>query len=502
MFSKLLEHKITLAISIVAFLAVAGGSAYLLLSPQKRSLTNVAASIRTIEEKVSADGSVDSDRHVSLSFQKGGQVTAVNVKVGDSVKAGDVLARIDAGVLYASLLGAKADVQSAQANVSALQKGATSQTIAVYDQNVSTAKLALATAVRDAYLKIQDAVINKTSLLFQNGTSPNPVITIPTDSSVTGLSLNSSRVDMTARLANWDSLMGSSAIGDQTLAEASNDIAAAKAFINSLASAVNRLATSNSGMTQSAISAYVTAVSAAGTEVNAAETGFNSAVQAYKTATDQLNVVQASSTPEALDIAEAALAKAEANAASIQSAIDDTVLVSPFDGVVASVDPRVGESFPAGQGAIDVVSNGVYKIDIMVPENEVALISVGDEAEIDFDAGGSLVATGTVASIDLSETMVNGVGAYKTTVYLNGSDQRIRTGMSATVTINGISAEDVLAIPASAIIEKSDGSYALVWNKATGTYEERKIQTGLSDGNWTEVRSGIQAGELVAAFGQ
>jgi multidrug efflux pump subunit AcrA (membrane-fusion protein) len=74
--------------------------------------------------------------------------------------------------------------------------------------------------------------------------------------------------------------------------------------------------------------------------------------------------------------------------------------------------------------------------------------------------------------------------------------------MSATVTVNGASADNVIAIPASAIVTKNDGSYALVFNKAKNSYSERKIEVGISDGNYTEVKSGIQEGEVVAAFGE
>ncbi len=506
MFSKFLEHKITLAIAAALCVIVASGSAYFLFFPQKHVLTNATARVMTIQETVSVDGTVDADQHVSLSFKQSGFTMAVNVKtvdvkVGDAVKTGDTLATVDSGTLPAQLLGAEADVQSAGANVTALQKGATPQTIAVYDQNISTTQLALATAVRDAYLKIQDALLNKAGSLFYNDTSANPTLSIPIDSSQTGLAINNARVDMTSRMSDWNSLQNASATGDATLAEVTGDIAAVKSFIDSLSSAVNRLTTSNSGMTQSAINADMTAISGAATEVNGAETEFNSSLQAYKTAADQLNVVQASSTEESLEIAEAGLAKAQANVSSIQSQIADTIMTAPFDGIVASVNPKVGESFPVGAPAIDVVSAGAYKIDMMIPENEVAAIAPGDLAYVTFDAGDGLTATGTVSSIDLSETVTNGVGAYKATVYLSGSDPRIRSGMSATVTVNGTSAENVVAVPASAIITKSDGSYALVLNKTTGSYMERKVVTGISDGTWTEIVSGIQVGEVVAAFG-
>jgi len=501
MFSKILEHKITLSIAVAACVLVVLGAAYLLLSPQKRALSGIAAQIMTIQERVSADGKVDSDQHVSLSFQKGGRVTAVDVKVGDSVYAGETLATVDSGTLYASLQGAKADALSAQANIDALQKGATSQTVAVYNQGVSTASLALATAVRDSYLKIEDALLNKLNLLFNNNTSANPTLTIMTDSFQIGLNIDNARVDMTTRMSAWNSLMNVSATSDQTLREAADDIAAVKSFVGTLSDAVDRLNIGNSGMSQTAINADVAAVNSAATEVNAAESEFDSALQAYKTATDQLNVVQASSTPEALEIAQAGLAKAQANVASIQSQIADTVLTAPFDGIVASVNPKIGNNFDSNVPAIDIVSAGAYKIDIMVPENEVSSINVGNEANVSFDASGGLTATGTVSSIDLSETMTNGVGAYKATIYLNGSNPNIRTGMSATVTIKGASVQNVVAIPTSALIKKDGGAYALI-KDGSGSFVERKIEIGISNGDWTEVISGINEGEIVAAFGQ
>ncbi len=502
MIKKILEHKITIIIAVVVFVIVAGGAAYFLLHQEKPVLTNTAAQVMTIRQIVSADGKVDSDQHVSLSFQKGGRIAMVNVKVGDSVSAGQILASIDSRQLSASLESAKADVLSAQANLSALQKGATAQTLAVYNQNISTAKLSLSTAVRDAYLKTQDALLNKLSSVFNNNPSANPTLVIPTDSTQITNNINIARVDMTSRMSTWNSLLQKDPIGVDSLSEASKDIAAAKTFLDPISYAANHLTVNSSGLSQGTIDAYVAAINGAAVEVNAADTELNTALQSYKTTSDQLALIQASSTPEALEVAGAALTKAGANVASIQSQIADTVLTAPFDGIVASVNPKIGENFSANVVAMDIISPGAYKIDIMIPENEIAAVAVGDVANINFNAyGAGLSATGTVSSIDLSETIVNGVGAYKVSVYLNNSDSRIRTDMSANVAIGGASASNVVAIPASAIISKNGSSYALVASVG-GSYIERKVDLGISDGNWTEVKSGINVGDKVATFGE
>jgi multidrug efflux pump subunit AcrA (membrane-fusion protein) len=137
----------------------------------------------------------------------------------------------------------------------------------------------------------------------------------------------------------------------------------------------------------------------------------------------------------------------------------------------------------------------------MIPENQVADIEVGDPATLSFNASADLTATATVASIDLAPTITNNISAYKTTLYLNGSDPRIRAGMTANATIMGTTAENVLAVPSSAIISENGGDFVLAKN-STGSFSQEKVGVGISDGNFTEIKSGLLAGTLVATFGQ
>lgn len=501
MFGKILEHRVTLFIGVVACVLVATVGGYYILKPPTHTYSTVVAGVGSLSETITGSGKVDSDSHVSLSFKKAGTVASVNVKVGDKVYAGEVLASLDSTGLAATLEGAEADVLTAQANLASLQKGATSQTRAVYSQAVSTALLNLSSANQGAYLAVRDAILNKADLVFQAGASANPQIQIPTEDYTTSLAINQSRNDLSNRLNRWNTLLGQNPTGSDALAEASTDLISVKTFIDSLSQETNRLTTSNSGLSASQITTYVTAVNGAATEINTATSNFNSARQAYNASIDQANVITASSTPEAITAAQAQIAKAQANAASARSALSDATLVAPFAGVVGSVNPKVGESFDASVPAIDVLSQGNYKIDIMIPENEIGAVSVGSPATVTFDAYGSdLEATATVASVDLSETITNGVGAYKATVYLNSANSTIRTGMTGNVSIEGPSATGVLLIPSSAIITQNNQSFVLVRNPS-GTFSERQIETGLSGNNQTVVRSGLVAGDVVATFG-
>lgn len=501
MIKKILEHKITFAITVAVFIIISAIGAYFLIPTPKHNLVNTKAQTMTISKIINTDGKIDSDRHVTLTFAKSAQIVSLNVKVGDYVHKGDVLATMDPKQLSASLVSAKADLISAEANLSSLQKGATTQTLAVYNQNISTAELALSTAVRDVYLKSQDLLLNKINIFFTNNSSVNPDFKVQTDSYNIKNSVNSSRVLITDKMTKWNSDIQIDPTSDKTISDTKDNIIIIKDFLNTLSGIINKLTVGSSGLSQSTIDSYISTMNSATVELNTAEIGFNSALQVYKTNTDQLAVVQASSTPEALEIAEANIIKAQANISSIQSQINDMVLIAPFDGVVASVNPKVGETFTAESPAIDIISPGAYKIDVMVSENEVSAINIGNEADIIFSTyDNNLTATGTISSIDLSKTVVNGVGSYKVTISLDNSNPQIRNGMNVNILIKGITSENAVVVPTSAIIKKNNDNYVLVQNNL-GQYVEQKVVTSISNTDFTEIKSGISDGQIIATFG-
>ena len=77
----------------------------------------VEATVGTMARTVSADGTLAAAETEDLSFGSAGTVTAVNVKAGDQVEAGDVLAEIDSAELEAAVSSAEATVADAEAQL-------------------------------------------------------------------------------------------------------------------------------------------------------------------------------------------------------------------------------------------------------------------------------------------------------------------------------------------------------------------------------------------------
>jgi macrolide-specific efflux system membrane fusion protein len=106
-----------------------------------------AVTTGTVNTTVTAQGTVAAAQTDNLNFASAGMVTAVNVKAGDTVTAGQVLASIDGTALQAATAKAQATLDSAQAKLSDDQAAAaSSEQIAADQSSVTVAQDALATA--------------------------------------------------------------------------------------------------------------------------------------------------------------------------------------------------------------------------------------------------------------------------------------------------------------------------------------------------------------------
>ncbi len=112
--------------------------------------TTVAASLTTMEKSVSATGTLTPTVQQAVSFAVSGTVTAIPVKVGDTVTVGQTLATVDTLQLNADLLAAKATLASAQATLSDLQATNTGTAAATAQIAAASAKVTVAQAAETA----------------------------------------------------------------------------------------------------------------------------------------------------------------------------------------------------------------------------------------------------------------------------------------------------------------------------------------------------------------
>jgi len=222
-----------------------------------------------------------------------------------------------------------------------------------------------------------------------------------------------------------------------------------------------------------------------------------------------------------VDMAYAKYREAQAAVATLQTMFGYTNIIAPFDGVITGRFADPGALIRAGGGDLGVdetsglISPGAtegagghregggplltladidkLRVYIYVPEASYPFIHVGTPASLHFDEFPDRVFKGTVAryatSLDLStRTML-------TEVDIDNPKRLIYPRSYAHVTIELVHHPDALSLPASAIHGSGNSARMLIVKE--GRLVEVPVNTGINNGAYIEVTSGLSAQSLV-----
>ncbi|MBW6494844.1 MAG: efflux RND transporter periplasmic adaptor subunit [Burkholderiaceae bacterium] len=202
------------------------------------------------------------------------------------------------------------------------------------------------------------------------------------------------------------------------------------------------------------------------------------------------------------DVAKADVAQAQARVSASRIEQRRTVIYAPFAGTVAKIVGEVGEySTPSPPGvptppAIDLIDDSCLYVSAPMDEVDAPKVVAGQPVRISFDALPKQSFPGKVRRV---APYVSAVEKQARTVDIEATldpDQappRLLVGYSADVEVILATREDVARVPTSALQE---GSRVLVAG-ADGTLQERKVKTGLSNWEFTEVLEGLKSGDRV-----
>ncbi len=138
------HKKKSIAIGIVLLLVLLAG--WRMSRPKQPEYVTEVAARGDLRQTVEAVGTVTSDRDLELKFAGVGVVQFVYVKEGDHVRAGQRLAQLKAGNLGASVAAQQAQLQSALADLAAMEQGTRPEDIAVAEADLGAKKAALQVA--------------------------------------------------------------------------------------------------------------------------------------------------------------------------------------------------------------------------------------------------------------------------------------------------------------------------------------------------------------------
>ncbi len=169
-------------------------------------------------------------------------------------------------------------------------------------------------------------------------------------------------------------------------------------------------------------------------------------------------------------------------------------LTAPYDLVVTSYSVPETKTKGTSSNYIEVQDLENLVVSLSINENEISNISLGQEVEISLTADSSKTYTGKITKIDSVGTYSTSGTTFSVEVSLE-NDGNIKLGMSVSCTINIEELTDVLAVPIDSVQINGDRRYVLVVEN--GETKEVDIETGLSNDEYVEVKSGLNGGETV-----
>lgn len=202
----------------------------------------------------------------------------------------------------------------------------------------------------------------------------------------------------------------------------------------------------------------------------------------------------------ALDIKEQRLrlSRAQQELESKERSLDKLTIRAPISGVVSKREVAVGDTVGGGQGAGEVLATildtSALRLSIPVDELDVPKIRVGQAASVTVSALPGRTFPARVEKIAAEARVQNGVSTFDVTLSVAG-DPAIRPGMTGTATLVVARRENVLAVPAEAVIRRGDQT--LVQVLQDGRPVERPVRLGLRSDRWAEVLEGVQEGDAV-----
>lgn len=165
---------------------------------------------------------------------------------------------------------------------------------------------------------------------------------------------------------------------------------------------------------------------------------------------------------------------------------------APIDGVITAVNASVGQLLEEGStAAVTMQSDSQFNVVASVDELDIPKIQVGQEVNVEIDAFPNQTFTGTVTKISGVGTVSGGVATYTVTVAVDAAGG-LMDGMTASINIVTTDIQDALLVPVEAVSTASNQNYVTLASGQTSS-----VTIGASNDEYVEILSGVEEGDQV-----
>jgi len=500
-----LKHKIIAVIILIIVIVVV----YQIIKSSANSSTQTVYTAGqvtkgTLISTVSGTGQVAASSQVDLKTQTSGNITYLNVKVGQEITNGALVASLDSSNASFELQNAQLSYDKlVTVDPDTLRKDQNAVTQATTDlaNSYTSARSSLATAMTN----LSDVSTGLTNLFdFNTGflSSKNNAQSFTLKNYQTkaqGSYDNFYKLlsDLTKKYKNISTIASDAEIESTVADFYQTALAGAQATKDAQDAVIylrNNANTKNQTDADNAYTSIVSLVSSANSAVSSLSTTKNSISSnkiSLENATADLKTLQTG--PDTL-----AIRSAQLTVKQKQDTLNNYFVTAPFAGIIASsASLNLGDTVGSGTTVATLITK--QKIaEISLNEIDAARVKVGQKVNLTFDAVDNLNITGTVVEVDLIGTVSQGVVSYAVKISFDTQDDRVKSGMSVSAAIITEAKTDVLMVPSSAIKTQGNTYYVEIPGATnTATPTEQAVTIGSSNDTQTEILTGLKEGDFI-----
>ena len=520
-----IKTKKIISFIIIIVIALLGYYGYTKYSATKTQTSYVfgKARIGNVTKTISGTGQVSAFSQLDVKSKASGNLVYLNLAAnGQKVKKDDLIAKVDTRDAAISL-------ESAKISYAKLVQPADAPTLLQSKNNLSDAIQSNSRSYTDAFSVIvstyidlpkimsglEDMIYGRTGYLQSENVRSigQSALDLQTKAGISydkaknnydSLIIQYKNISNTSPSSTIESFVNSTYLLSKEISEVVKNSQSAVDYVESQRK-------DSAGTTaQANIASWSSTINSDMASLFSAKNTINTSVQNVKQ--QELNLSKVMTGATELDIASQQLQLRQA-----ENSYEDYFIRAPFDGVLARLSVKPTD-IVSNSTTIGTVVSSQKIITITLNEIDVSKVQVGQKTKITFDAISNLIADGTVSTVDLVGTVSQGVVNYNVEISLDTQDERVKSGMSASVSIITESKTNVVIVPNNSIktlkgmkgestyyVESFNPPLTVVKGTSpatTGTVslippQKITVSIGLADDSNTEIISGITEGEQI-----
>ena len=427
----------------------------------------------------SGTGTLMAESEAAFGFKASGQVTRINVRVGEDVKAGQALAELE----NASALMAYQHAQGAVGELTSPSAVATAR------ESVANAKDEVVTTREELQYLISPAVQVWEERLAE------------AESALTEAQAEATAHPSTEASQKVQELQDTVSLAKAHLEEAN------KNYSTYLKENFSEKETNPRTGEERIIyyvdeetgKRYTNIYAPSETEIEVAHAAYDLAKATLTEAEIYLAAINGEEIPEnAASSSLIALENTQAELSNAQDELENIQLIAPIDGTVMSLDFNVGDYVSSNSTTVTIANLNQPSIEVFLDESDWVNIALDYEVEVTFDILPERTFSGKVIQVDPGLYTENNSSVVRAIVRLDPVDEsfHLPLGTSASVDVIGGRAENAVLIPVEALHQAGDQYTVFVVEN--GELKLRVVEVGIQDLLYAEILSGLEPGEVVS----